>query len=92
MMLDGRGDDVSPGLSQPENRQIVGFGAAAGENNFRRAATQQSGHRFARALDGCPGLLSMMMDGRGVAEVLAEVRRMASKTSGSTGVVALLSR
>ena len=31
-------------------------------------------NRFARALDRRPRLLPMMMDGRGVAEVLAEVR------------------
>ena len=43
-------------------------------------------------LDGRARLLPMMVDGRGVPEVLGEYGRIASSTSGSTGVVALLSR
>ena len=38
------------------------------------AAAQQRSHRFARTLHGCSRVLSMMVDGRRVAKMLAEVR------------------
>ena len=63
-------------LSRPgetENCQIVGFGAAAGEDDLGSAASQQSGDRLSCAFHRRPRLLSMMMDGRRVAEVLPEV-------------------
>ena len=64
----------SPGLRQSRNRQIVAFGATAGEDDFRRPAPEQRRHRFPRTLHRCPRLLPMMMDGRRVAKVLREVR------------------
>ena len=36
-------------------------------------ASEQRGYRLARALDRRPRLLSMMMDGRGIAKMLAEI-------------------
>ena len=63
----------SPGFTKPEDREVVGLGAAAGEDDLGGAAAEQLGHRLARALDRRPRLLSMMVDGRRVAEVLAEV-------------------
>ena len=74
-----------PGLSESEDCQIVAFGAAAGENDLRRTASQQSGHRFARMLDRRPRLLSMMMDGRRVPEVLPEVGLHGLKDRGQHG-------
>ena len=42
-------DDMIAWLGNPsENRQIVALGAAAGEDDLRGAASQQSGYRFAR--------------------------------------------
>ncbi len=62
-----------PGSDEAENCQIVAFGAAAGEDDFRGTASQQSGYRLARPLHRRPRLLSMMMDGRRVPEALPEV-------------------
>ena len=84
-MLDGRSDDVIARLGQSEDRQVVGFGAAAGEDDLRRAASQQRRHRLARALHRRPRLLSVMMDGGGVPEVLAEVRLHGLKDLGQHG-------
>ena len=74
VMLDGRGDDVIAGLHEARDREIVSLGAAAGEDDFRRAASQQLGNTLPRTLDGSARLLSMVVNGRGIAEVLAEVR------------------
>ena len=63
MMFDGRADDMLSGLGEAKNRQVVAFGAAAGEDDLRGAASQQRGYRFARTLHRRPRLLSMMMDG-----------------------------
>src|SRR5882724_8497041 len=62
-----------PGLSQAKYFQVIALGAAAGEDNFRCAASEQRGYRLACALHRCPRLLSMVMDGRRVPEALAEV-------------------
>ena len=77
-MLDGRRDDVIAGLCQTwlcqtEDGEVISFGAAAGEYDFRSAATQKIRNRFARTFHGRPCLLPMMMDGRRVPEMLAEV-------------------
>src|ERR1700674_3939060 len=74
VMFDGRSNDMVARPRQPKYRQIVAFRATAGKHDFRSAAAKQCSHRFARALDGGPRLLSMMVDGGRVAEVLAEVR------------------
>ena len=73
VMFDGRGDDVVAGLRHSKYRQIVGLRAAAGKHDLRGAAAQQRSHRFAGALDRGARLLSMMVDGGRVAEVLAKV-------------------
>ena len=73
VMLDGRSDDMIARLGESEDRKVVAFGATAGEDNFRRPATQQFGDRLACPLHGRPRLLSMMVDGRSVAEVLGKV-------------------
>ncbi len=61
------------GSGEAENCQIVAFGAAAGEDDLRGPASQQSGYRLARPLHCRPRLLSVMMDGRRVPETLPEV-------------------
>ena len=62
-----------PGSAKAENCQVVAFGAAAGEDDLGGAASQQRRYRLPRTLDRRPRLLSVMMDGRRVAEVLPEV-------------------
>src|SRR5437870_12768726 len=78
MMLDGRRDDVIAGLCQTwlcqtEDGEVISFGAAAGEYDFRSAAAQKIRNRFALPLHGGPRFLPMMMDGRRVPEMLTEV-------------------
>jgi hypothetical protein len=85
MMLDGRSNDVITRLRQPEEREVVAFRAAAGKDDFRRLATQQASNRFPCALHRSPCLLSMMMDGRRVAKVLAEVRAHSLENLGQHG-------
>src|ERR1035441_1528406 len=72
-MLHGRGDDVIARLHQAKQRQVVALGAPAGENNLRRTAVQQLGNLLARVLHGGASLLSLLMNGRRVAELLEEV-------------------
>ena len=73
MMLNRGGDDVIARLHQAEQGQVVAFGAAAGEDYLGSATVQQLGNMFARALDRRPCLLSLLMNGRGVPELLEEV-------------------
>src|SRR5438093_12755257 len=89
-MLDGRRDDVIAGLCQTwlcqtEDGEVISFGAAAGEYDFRSAAAQKIRNRFARPLHGGPRFLPMMMDGRRVPEMLAEVGRQGLENFGATG-------
>ena len=76
----------SPGRTRPrsqtKDRKIVGLGAAAGKHDLGGAAAQQCSNGFARALDGGPRLLSMMVDGGRVAKVLAKVRPHGLKNLG----------
>src|SRR3982074_1941394 len=53
--------------------QVVGLRAAAGKDDFRRAASQQPGPGPPRALPRRSRLLAMMMDGRRIPEALPEV-------------------
>ena len=73
-MLYRRGDDVIVRLHQAKQRQVVAFGAAAGENDLRGTAVQQLGNLLTRVLDRGARLLSLLVDGRRVAEPLEEVR------------------
>src|SRR5689334_13901966 len=73
MMLDGGSDHVIAGRNQSENGEVVGFRPPAGKHNFRSPASQQRSHRLTRAFHRGSRLLPMVMDGRRVAEVLAEI-------------------
>src|SRR5579862_4893191 len=79
VMLDGRSDDVIAGLHQSRDRQIVGFGAAAGEDDFRRAAAEQRSNRLPRLLDGRSSFLPVAMNRRRIAEALAKIRAHGSE-------------
>src|ERR1039458_5182483 len=72
-MLYGRGNDVIARLHQAKQRQVVALGAAAGEDDLRRAAVQQLRNLLARVLHRRARLLSLLMNGRRVAELLKEV-------------------
>ena len=74
VMFYGRGDDVVARPRQAKYRKIVGLRTAAGKHEFGGAAAHQGGHGFASALNRSPRLLSMMVDGRRVAKVIAKVR------------------
>ena len=52
VVLDCQSDNVVSGLRKPENRKVIGFGAAAGEDYLRRPAPQKIRNRLARTLDG----------------------------------------
>ena len=73
MMLNRRGDEVIARLHQAKQRQVVALGAAAGEDDLRRTAVQQLGNLLARVLHRRARLLSLLMNGRRVAELLEEV-------------------
>ena len=94
-MLDSRRDDVITGLCQTglcqarlrqtEDGEVISFSAAAGEYDFRSAAAQKFRNRFTRPLHGGPRLLPMMMDGRRVPKMLAEVGPHGLKNFGENG-------
>ena len=50
--------------------KVIGFGAPAGKDKFRRARAQGLGNAFPRSLQLLPRPLSVAMDARCVAEVL----------------------
>src|SRR5664280_2411486 len=72
-MLHGRGDDVIARLHQAKQRQVVALSASAGEDDLRRTAVQQFRNLLARMLYRGARLLSLLMNGRCIAELLEEV-------------------
>src|ERR1044072_6018189 len=74
MMLDARGDHMAARRNQPGNRQVVGCRPAAGEHYLRGSAPEQFRRRFPRIFNRRPRLLPMMMNGRGIPEVLGKIR------------------
>ena len=73
MVFNARCDDVVARANQSGNRKVVRLGTAAGENDFGSAAAKQCGHRLASVLNGGPCVLAVMVDRRGVAELLPEI-------------------
>ena len=72
-MLDGAGDNVIACSGNSEDSEVVAFGAAGGEDDLGGATSEQRSDTLARLLDGGASLLSLLVDGRGVAEPLKEV-------------------
>src|ERR1035441_10700614 len=72
-MLDGRGDDLIARLHQAKQRQVVALGSAAGEDDLRRTAVQQLRNLLTCVLHCRACLLSLLVNGRRVAEPLEEV-------------------
>ena len=63
---------VIGGVEDAEDGVIVGFGSAAGEDNFLGLRADESGDLFAGGFDGGAGFLAGGVDGGGVAEVSGE--------------------
>src|SRR5579872_3524722 len=61
-------------LNEAKDRQIVSFRAAAGEDDLRRSAAKQARNGFPGSFHRGPGMLSMMMNGRSVAELIKIIR------------------
>src|SRR5712692_10147040 len=74
MMLDGRRDDVVARRDNAEDGKVVSLRTPAGKDHLGGAAAQQRRHRLTGALHSRARLLAVVVDGRCVAEVLAEVR------------------
>ena len=90
-MFDGGSDDVIALAYKAENREVIGFCAAAGEDDFRCAASQQGCYRLARAFYRSSRLLAVVVNRRGIPETLTEVRLHRLKDFGKHGRWALLS-
>src|SRR5215475_2722209 len=73
MFYRGR-DHVVPGAGDSENREVIRFRSATCKDNLRWTAAHQLCHRRTCCLDGSPRLLPMVMNGRGIPKMLAEVR------------------
>ena len=57
-------------LQGAEEREVVRFGAAGGEDDFGRTAAEKCRDLFAGMLEGGAGTLAWLVDGAGVCEVL----------------------
>src|ERR1700719_4737588 len=71
--------------SNAENGMVVGFGAAAGEDDFLGAGVEECGDLFARGFDGSAGELAECVDGRCVAEVGGEIGEHGVEDGGVDG-------
>ncbi len=78
VVFDARGDDVrgrrAGCLDNPKDRSVIRFCAAAREDHLAGPGIEQLGNLLASLLYRVLGPLAVPMDGRGVAEVLEQVR------------------
>ncbi len=75
-MLDGAGDQVAAAgglerLGGTAHGEVVGLGAPAGEHDLGGVAADQGGSRRAGLVEGRFGLLSEVVNARGIAEDIA---------------------
>jgi len=70
VMLDGCGDEMRAFGHGAEECEVIAFGATGGEDDLGSAATEEAGDRFARMVYGGAGILALLMDRTGIAEVL----------------------
>ena len=68
VVLGGGGDEVVAGGEGAEEREVVGFGAGGGENDFAGAAVEECGELITGVVDGGAGGLALLVGGAGVAE------------------------
>jgi len=64
---------------------VIGFGAAAGEDDLLWAGAYESGDLFAGGFDGGAGTLPKSVNGRGVAEVGGEIGEHGVEDGGVDG-------
>ena len=88
-VFDIGGNDVfggaRSGTDDSENGVIVGFCAAAGEDNFLRACAEKRGDLIAGSFDGGTGALADSVDRGGVAEVDGEIGKHRVEDGGFDG-------
>ena len=76
-MFDLCGDDVfgcaRSVANDAENSVIIGFSAAAGEDDFLGTSAEERGDLFASSFDGGACALAWSVDGSGVAEIGGEI-------------------
>lgn len=76
MVLDRGGDEMAAGVGRAaqkaEKREIVGLGAAAGEDDFLGIAVEERGDLTAGHFEALLGDLAVMMDTGGVAGSVAQ--------------------
>jgi len=93
VMLDGGSNQMaSLGLrrpSGPENGQVVGFGSAAGEDDFTWLGAENFRRAIAGVIKQCPRFLTDMMNGGRISQKSPRNGSIASRTAESSGVVAL---
>ena len=79
MVLDGRGDEVfALGFEQTgdsENGQVIGLGAAAGEDDFAGLGTQKFSGAVPGIVEQGTGFAANVMDGRGIAPDFVQKRQ-----------------
>ena len=82
VMFEGGGDEIGAGRTivaagapshRSEDRQIVGFRAAAGKDDLAVARADQRSDPGSGFVDGSPGALTQAMNRRRVAEILAQI-------------------
>src|SRR5215469_5473793 len=71
-MLDARSNHMVTRSNQPCNSEVVALGSTASENHLGSIAPEQLRDGLARTLNRRPRILSMVMDGRGIAKTLAK--------------------
>ena len=93
MALVTRWEPAGPAASStPCSGQVVGLGAAAGEDDLAGLGPQQAGHLDPRPVDGLAGLPPLDVETGRVAPKLVEVRPHGLQHRGSGAVVAALSK
>ena len=76
MVLDGGGDQVPAGVAaaggDAADGEVVGFGAAGGEDDFAGGAFEAGGDGVACVVEQAVGLLGLAVDAGGVAPAVAQ--------------------
>src|SRR5271163_1981203 len=73
------------GAADSEDGMVVGFGAAAGEDDFLGAGADEGGDLFAGGFDGGAGTLAGGVDGGGVGEFAREIGEHGVEDGGLDG-------
>ena len=71
--------------SYAEEGVIVGFGAAAGEDDFLRAGVEERGDLFAGGFNCSAGALAEGVDGRGIAKLSGKIGEHGVQDGGLDG-------